>query len=196
MSRRRTLRPDEQEIWQAVAKTARPMHPGTPLPINAAPNAPPKVPTPKTPPPKLAPFRVAQSVAMASTVQLSPSISDHLAAAPLRMDAKTHAKMTRGKLMPEARIDLHGLTLDQAHPALIDFVTRCHSAGMRLILVITGNGKSRPDHGPIPQKVGALRHQVPQWLARPPLAARVLQVSESHLRHGGGGALYVYMRRQ
>jgi DNA-nicking Smr family endonuclease len=41
-----------------------------------------------------------------------------------------------------------------------------------------------------------LRHQVTQWLTTPPLAQLVLQISEAHLRHGGGGAYYVYLRRQ
>jgi DNA-nicking Smr family endonuclease len=85
------------------------------------------------------------------------------------MDAGTHAKMTRGKLHPEARIDLHGLTLAEAHPELIRFILNAQSQGLRLVLVITGKGKRRDDTGPIPQRVGALRHQVPHWLHLPPL---------------------------
>jgi DNA-nicking Smr family endonuclease len=112
------------------------------------------------------------------------------------MDAGTHAKMTRGKLQPEARIDLHGMTLAEAHPELIRFVLNAQSRGLRLVLVITGKGKSRDDHGPIPQRTGALRHQVPHWLHLPPLGPAVLQVSEAHLKHGGGGAYYVYLRKR
>jgi DNA-nicking Smr family endonuclease len=40
-----------------------------------------------------------------------------------------------------------------------------------------------------------LRHQVPVWLQQPPLGAMVLQVAEAHLKHGGSGAYYVYLRR-
>jgi DNA-nicking Smr family endonuclease len=36
---------------------------------------------------------------------------------------------------------------------------------------------------------------VPQWLRMAPLSALVLQISEAHLKHGGGGAYYVYLRR-
>jgi DNA-nicking Smr family endonuclease len=32
-------------------------------------------------------------------------------------------------------------------------------------------------------------------LAMPPLSTAVLQVTQAHLRHGGGGAYYVYLRR-
>ena len=112
------------------------------------------------------------------------------------MDAKTHGKMTRGKITPEARLDLHGMTLSEAHPELIRFVLNAQSAGMRLVLVITGKGKQGRDTGPIPQRMGALRHHVPQWLRLLPLQPAVLQIAESHLKHGGSGAYYVYLRRR
>ncbi len=43
-------------------------------------------------------------------------------------------------------------------------------------------------------RAGRLRHDVPRWLALPPLSAHVLQVAAAHRRHGGEGALYVYLR--
>jgi DNA-nicking Smr family endonuclease len=104
--------------------------------------------------------------------------------------------MTRGKLQPEARIDLHGMTLAEAHPELIRFILNAHAQGLRLVLVITGKGKRRDDLGPIPNRIGALRHQVPGWLHLPPLGPSVLQVTEAHQRHGGSGAYYVYLRRR
>jgi DNA-nicking Smr family endonuclease len=127
---------------------------------------------------------------------LAPGPAEVLGRAPLQMDAKTHGKMTRGKLQPEARIDLHGMTLAEAHPELIRFILMAHAQGLRLVLVITGKGKRRDDGGPIPQRVGALRHQVPAWLHLAPLGPAVLQVTEAHQRHGGSGAYYVYLRRR
>ena len=53
----------------------------------------------------------------------------------------------------------------------------------------------RDEGGPIPVRHGVLRHQVPQWLSMPPLSSAVLQVSQAHISHGGGGAYYVYLRR-
>ena len=79
---------------------------------------------------------------------------------------------------------------------LIRFILNAQSAGLRLVLVITGKGKRGQDIGPIPQRMGALRHQVPQWLRLPPLGPAVLQISEAHLKHGGSGAYYVYLRRR
>ena len=61
--------------------------------------------------------------------------------------------------------------------------------------MITGKGKRGDDSGPIPRPRGVLKHQVPDWLSRPPLAQAVLQVAEAHISHGGTGAYYVYLKR-
>ncbi|MEM6938668.1 MAG: Smr/MutS family protein [Pseudomonadota bacterium] len=126
---------------------------------------------------------------------LTPSLADQISKAPVQMDKKAFGRMKRGKLKPEGRIDLHGMTLDRAHPALTRFILSAHQNGKRLVLVITGKGKRRDDGGPIPVRDGVLRHQVPQWLSMPPLSSAVLQISQAHQSHGGGGAYYVYLRR-
>ncbi len=127
---------------------------------------------------------------------LAPSLPDQLNRSPVQMDQKAFGKLKRGKLKPEGRIDLHGMTLDRAHPALSRFILSAHKSGKRLVLVITGKGKQRDEGGPIPVRHGVLRHQVPQWLGTAPLSSVVLQVSQAHVSHGGGGAYYVYLRRQ
>lgn len=199
MVRRRSLRPEEQELWAAVARTAKALHPVA-RPKDAARETvalpPVPDPAPPAPPAPLPRFRLGEKVVKSRSHDLAPTIGQALKAAPLQMDAKAFGKMTRGKIAPEARIDLHGMTLAEAHPELIRFVLNAQSAGLRLVLVITGKGKIRDDHGPIPQRMGALRHQVPQWLRMPPLGQAILQVSEAHLRHGGSGAYYVYLRRR
>lgn len=203
MARRRTLRPDEAEIWAAVARTATPLHPGGQLFLKEVEASATAVPVHfDAPPPhghthmRTPLFQLGEKARHKSGIDLQPTPAQALAAAPLQMDAKTHGKMTRGKLAPEARIDLHGLTLSEAHPELIRFILNAQSEAMRLVLVITGKGKHGKDIGPIPQRMGVLRHQVPQWLRLPPLGQAVLQVSEAHLRHGGSGAYYVYLRRR
>ena len=111
------------------------------------------------------------------------------------MDRRRFEKLRRGRLDPEARIDLHGMTSEHAHAALTGFILAAHAEGLRLVLVITGKG--RPDAQAMqPHRHGILRHSVPHWLAAPPLSARILQVAPAHQRHGGAGAFYVYLRRQ
>ena len=198
MARRRHLRPEEEDLWQAVARTAQPMHSkqGQAQRLGGV-DLPPSLAKEKVPPavPALQPFQVGERARTVLGHDLLPNLSARLSGAPLRMDAKAFARMSRGKLSPEARIDLHGLTLAEAHPRLIGFVLSAQAQGLRLVLVITGKGRRPTDDGPVPQRHGILRHQVPQWLAQAPLGPAVLQVAEAHLRHGGSGAFYVYLRR-
>ncbi|MFB2594631.1 Smr/MutS family protein [Paracoccus sp. p4-l81] len=201
---RRKLTEGERDLWARVAATATPFHPARASLPDPAAHPLPKKPAPKSghtaphPAPHPGPldFRIgSQAPGFAFRHDLAPSLAERLAHQPIRMDHKTHRQMTRGKIDPEARIDLHGMTLAQAHGALNSFVMTSHARGRRLVLVITGKGKPGPDDGPIPQRQGVLRHQVPVWLGQPPLGAMVLQITPAHLRHGGSGAYYVYLRR-
>ena len=193
------LSAEEKALWDRVTQNATPLDrsrlrsgvaetPGTKT-----------APKPKAPDPagdRLPAFRIGERATQAAhpphPVQ---DLSARLAHAPVRMDHGAHCKMIRGKLQPEARIDLHGMTLGQAHPALTRFILGAHADGKRLVLVITGKGKDRDVGDPIPVRRGILRHQVPGWLHAPPLGAVVLDIREAHRRHGGGGAYYVYLKK-
>lgn len=191
MRRPRHLSPEERALWDRVAERATPLDPARPEHAPTLPK------TQKQPAPKRAvpAFRVGQTADPRRSHDLLPSVTDRLAHAPVHMDHKSFGKMKRGKLKPEARIDLHGMTVAEAHPELVAFILGSQSLGRRLVLVITGKGKDRDDGGPIPTRHGVLRHQVPQWLALPPLSQAILQVTPAHLKHGGHGAYYVYLRR-
>ncbi len=195
MSRRR-LRSDELDLWRQVARTAEPLNPAQPRP-KPAPAVKPSLerPEPSRPEP-IQPFALGQKSAHGGPVHdVLPGLTDRMQAQPVTMDRKAHGKLKRGKLAPEARIDLHGMTVDRAHGALSGFILRAHGQGKRLVLVITGKGRRSDADGPIPVRQGVLRHNVPHWLSIPPLSGFVMQVTTAHNRHGGGGAYYVYLRR-
>ena len=198
--KRRGLSAEDKALWSRVAASAVPMHPGrppeAPLPESLAP--PPKpAPVPKTPSLSLDDFRIGARLPAgpATRVSLSPAPPQTVHAQPLRMDHKTHRQMSRGKLAPEARIDLHGMTLNIAQPVLTRFILQSRAEGRRLVLVITGKGREGGPDAPLPVRPGALRHNVPHWLHMPPLNQVVLQIRPAHRRHGGEGAYYVYLRR-
>lgn len=195
MSRRR-LNAEEVDLWRKVAETTERLHPKrTVAEIPSALHKPKPKPK-KTPRARLPEFQLGSKAALTKARNdLLPSIDAQLTATPVQMDKKSFGRMKRGKLLPEAKLDLHGMTMDKAHPALIGFLLRAHSQSKRLVLVITGKGKHRDDGGPIPVRYGVLKHNVPQWLRMMPLSPVVLQVTEAHLSHGGSGAYYIYLRR-
>jgi len=186
-----------------VARTTKPMHTRKPTGERSAdPDKPKPVTTPQPDAAsRLRTFMIGEKVHTPTHVTHHPGddLSNRIASAPVRMDHGTHRKMLRGKLKPEARIDLHGMTLAQAHPALVHFIIDSFDAGHRLVLVITGKGRGGEGDsgdGPIPIRRGVLRQQVPGWLHAPPLGAMVLDIREAHQRHGGSGAYYVYLKRR
>lgn len=198
------LSPEERELWSKVARTARPLHKPKPLAETRMPGSDgaslPVAQKSDVSTANVKGFRIGERAQTAMAPHhAGDDQPNRIAHAPVRMDHGTHRKMVRGKLKPQARIDLHGMTLAQAHPALVRFVIDSFDAGHRLVLVITGKGRGGPDDGhdgPIPNRRGVLRQQVPGWLHAPPLGAMVLDIREAHQRHGGGGAYYVYLKRR
>lgn len=188
---RRKLRPEERELWQKVT------HSATPLPQALRRAVEPQKPTiqRKTDAKQIdlpTAFGIGTKSDQPKNLVTTPQTASR--SKPV-MDTKTYGKMKRGKLVPEARIDLHGMTLDQAHPALTRFILTSYSRGFRLVLVITGKGQKDDPHDPMPRQRGVLKRQVPLWLRMAPLNTAVMDVTEAHIRHGGGGAYYVYLRR-
>ncbi len=194
MRRPRHLSPEERDLWDHVTRRDAPLAKPRAKPMDVPPPRVPEVAAPVIVDP-IRPFSVGEKADHRRSNDLLPGLAEGMGRAPVRMDAKAFGKMKKGKLVPDGRIDLHGMTLDEAHPALMSFILTSHAMGRRLVLVITGKGKVRDDFAPMPVRQGVLRHQVPQWLSMMPLRPLVLQIAPAHISHGGSGAYYVYLRR-
>ncbi len=104
------------------------------------------------------------------------------------VDTRTLDRLKRGQLRPQARLDLHGMTQDEAHRALSRFIPQAQSSGKRCVIVITGKGS-------VAAGGGVLRRALPGWLNAPALRPSVLAYAEAAPREGGGGAVYLLLRR-
>lgn len=120
------------------------------------------------------------------------------------IDGNTAERLRRGQLEPQARLDLHGMSERDAHRALVTFVRAARARKLRLLLVVTGKGaggqrkkenEAAFDLGLDMQARGILRTLTPRWLREPGLAETIADVREAHRRHGGSGAVYVYLRK-
>lgn len=99
------------------------------------------------------------------------------------LDKRQAERLKKGRLAVEAKLDLHGLTQQEAHRALNAFIEGQWSVGRRCVLVVTGKGK------------GILQAAVPQWLNHPSLRLRILSFTYAQQKDGGTGALYILLKR-
>jgi len=109
----------------------------------------------------------------------------------------TQDRLRKGLVEPDAHIDLHGMTQAAAHRTLASWLSAAHRRGHRLVVVVTGKGNPKNDENAawMSSAHGVLKQMVPRWLNEPELAALIADVRPAHVKHGGGGALYVYLRK-
>jgi DNA-nicking Smr family endonuclease len=114
------------------------------------------------------------------------------------INGATQERLRRGLMEPDARIDLHGMTQQAAHRTLHTWLVSAHRSGHRLVLVITGKGNPKNDENApwMMAPHGVLKQMVPRWLNEAELAPLIASVRTAHAKHGGGGALYVYLRKK
>jgi DNA-nicking Smr family endonuclease len=109
-----------------------------------------------------------------------PELETQSKAAPRRL-----RQVARGQLKPEAELDLHGLTVDEALTRVRFFLDDARYRGLQTVLIITGKGLHSPDGPVLRQAVEKLLDQSRQ---------RVLEWGNAPRSYGGGGALVVFPR--
>ena len=197
MTRKRIHTVDDHELWEAVTKSVTPMVKATRKEV-VKPDKP-RTPAPPAKMPRRHAAAVPQPVPAAKPSENKPSGPPPLAA----FDRRTSQKMVRGQADIDARIDLHGLSIEMARFHLLDFLSTRRSRGARVVLVITGKGaspfSSHTLHGQVhfdtPEREGKLRRALPRWLEDAAFRIHVIGYQPAHPRHGGGGAFYVKLRK-
>jgi len=96
-----------------------------------------------------------------------------------------YRKLRLGEYPPEARLDLHGMTVEQARSALLAFVRDCLAHDLRSLLIAHGTG-----HGRL--KPAVLKSCLAHWL---PQLDDVLAFHSAQRGHGGVGATYVLLKK-
>lgn len=186
MGRRGQGDDDDAALWEKVAGTASPLKRGR----DAVAPTPAKIAAPVA---KVKPAQVPRPIQPAPKRTPKPAYGPH--AAPL--DRQTSRQLDKGRLEVEARLDLHGLRQRDAHAQLRRFLKTAQAQGLKHVLVITGKGTDQTASRSFYEEDerGVLRQAVPHWLSGPEFATLVVSYSQAPRRLGGGGALYVRLRR-
>ena len=98
----------------------------------------------------------------------------------------TFKKLRLGKMPPEADLDLHGYTVEQARDILPQFVDACVDEGIRVATITHGHGEYR-------DKPALLKSCVNRWLQE---LDQVMAFHTAQPKHGGSGATYVLLRQK
>jgi DNA-nicking Smr family endonuclease len=106
------------------------------------------------------------------------------------LDRRLVRRLRAGDFAYQSFLDLHGMTAEEARVAVDRFLAAAHRKGQRCVLIVHGRGLNSKDHVPV------LKHRVVTWLARGAWARLVLAFTSARVCDGGGGALYVLLRRR
>lgn len=174
----RSLSPEESALWAKVASTIRP------LSRDKAAAAPAGVEPVASPP--------AAAAARAPAPRPARTAPPQVPIQGRTLDGSWDRRLSGGTVEPDRVVDLHGLNLDSAWRAIDSALDQAIARGERIVLLITGH--HRPGERPI--RRGAIRAAVHDWLAASAHAGNIAAVRAAHRRHGGGGSLYIVLRRQ
>ena len=165
---------EDQALWKAVTDTVKPLDSKTPA-------------------------KKAEHVSLRKklTVEVRPprsvpefdySICDPLTEGDLHaMDKKTGQRFKAGAMSIDARLDLHGYTLEGAFEALKNFIHDQSRRNARCLLVITGKG------GLLGR--GVLKTEMPAWMNSGEIRSLILSYTTAQPKDGGDGAFYVLLKR-
>ena len=96
------------------------------------------------------------------------------------------------------RLDLHGLSLNQANKVVKKFIIESFEDGYKKLLIITGKGlRSKVHKNPyISEQMNVLKYSVPEFIKNDEdLLEKINRISAADLKDGGEGAFYIFFKR-
>ena len=96
------------------------------------------------------------------------------------------------------KIDLHGLSLDEANKKIEMLVDKYFIEGVEKIIMITGKGlRSKTTNNPYVSKdLSILKNSVPDYInANPKIKNKIKSISEAEIKDGGEGAFYIFLKK-
>ncbi len=123
-------------------------------------------------------------------VQFNDSVieNDHRAT-PVKHPPRRMKQLSKGTLVPQATLDLHGVKRQEVAAKLSAFITNARYHGWYVLLVITGKGLHSTEGK------GVLRHCVEDFLQGQG-RGQVAEWGVAPRQYGGDGAVVLFLRRR
>jgi DNA-nicking Smr family endonuclease len=107
----------------------------------------------------------------------------------ITVDPREIRRLRKGMYAVDGKLDLHGMSLEEAREAVTTFVKRRQSEGDRVIALIPGRGSHSP------RGIGVLRGELGAWLSDGRAARHVAAFATAPDDMGGAGVLLVLLAR-
>jgi DNA-nicking Smr family endonuclease len=173
----RSLSPEESALWRRVTASIRPLsRDATDQPAEEEEEKPNPI----------------KSVERPARRPLQPATAISRARLGGTLDGSWDKRLRSGSVEPDRVLDLHGMNLDSAWRAIDLGLEQAIARAERVLLLVTGHHRS----GEPPVQRGKIRAAVHDWLAASRHATNIAAVRGAHKRHGGGGSLYLILRRR
>ena len=107
-------------------------------------------------------------------------------------------KYQEKKILKTKSIDLHGYTLDEANKKIREFINKSFSENVNKLIIVTGKGlHSENEKDPYVSKdLGILKYSVPEFITKDKdLMNKINEIKDAKIEDGGGGAFYIYLKR-
>ncbi|MBI1402124.1 MAG: DNA mismatch repair protein MutS [Porphyrobacter sp.] len=190
----RGLSAGEQAAWAQLAASVQPL-PGKQRPEAPRRSPPPQPKTAAAPPaPPALPAKAAAGPRLPRNPAPVPGAPPR-AGQDAGLDSHWDRRMKGGRIVPDLTLDLHGHTLDTAYERIMAGLDQARAMDARVVLIVAG--RERPvDPADRMERRGAIRAKLLDWLAASRHAAAIGAVRKAHVRHGGEGALYLFLKRR
>ena len=102
------------------------------------------------------------------------------------------------KINKLCKLDLHGHSLVDSNKLVKKFIINSFNHSYQKLLIITGKGlRSKAYENPyVSKKLSILKNSVPEYIKNEEsLNKKILKISKAHIKDGGEGGLYIYLKK-
>ena len=109
-----------------------------------------------------------------------------------------HLDQKRTSTQKIGKVDLHGLSLDEANKKIEILIDKYFMEGVEKIIIITGKGsRSKISNNPYVSKdLSILKNSVPNYInANLKIKSKIKSISKAEIKDGGEGAFYIFLKK-
>ena len=96
------------------------------------------------------------------------------------------------------KIDLHGLSLDEANKKIEILVDKYFIEGVEKIIIVTGKGlgSENIDNPYVSKDLSILKNSVPNYISTNlKIKNKIKSISKAEIKDGGEGAFYIFLKK-